>query len=409
MSKQEKKGLSDFEKEAIKRLNAGDSILGEGGIFTELLQRIINKAMDGEMVAHIEQERKGGKKNRRNGYGKKRIKSSVGDLEITPPRDRTGSFSPELVKKRENKLGSGVDGLILSLYAKGNSNEDISRLLYEIYGLNYSRSAISMITDMVWDEVLQWQKRPLPGCYPILYLDAIHYKIREEGKVQTKAVYTVYGVDAEGQRDILGLYVGQNEGANKWGLILEDLKRRGVEEILFCCVDGLNGFQEAIEHVYPLAIVQRCIVHMVRSSTRFVADKDKRKLCSDLRNIYSSADRDQGQLALEAFKTKWDKKYPSVGKKWEDNWESLTNFMDYGQEIRRMIYTTNPVENVHRIMRKVTKTKGAWVTSKSLQKQLYLTLKYNKKSWKRNAFKWRSIQKELITKFGERFSKWLVE
>lgn len=409
MGKQEKKELTDFEREAIKRLHAGDPVLGEGGIFTELLQRVINKAMDGEMDVHLKSDKEKGNTNRRNGRGKKIVKSSVGKLEITPPRDRTGSFDPQLIKKRENKLGSGIDGIILSLYAKGNSNADISRLLHEMYGLNYSRSAISTITDMVWEEVLQWQRRALSSCYPIVYLDAIHYKIREEGSVQTKAIYTVYGVDAEGQREILGLYVGQNEGANKWGLILEDLKRRGVEEIMFCCVDGLKGFKGAIEHVYPEAIVQRCIVHMVRTSTRFVADKDKKKLCKGLRNIYTSADREQGEFALETFKSNWSKKYPSVAKKWEENWETLTSFMDYGQDIRRMIYTTNPVENVHRIMRKVTKTKGAWVTSKSLQKQLYLTLKYNEKSWKRKAFNWKAIQKELIAKFGDRYSKWLMD
>lgn len=396
-------------EEVLSRLYKGDPILGDGGIFTDMLQAFVNAALEGEMDNHLNGTGTHEQGNRRNGHTHKLVRSPAGPLEVHTPRDREGDHDPILIKKWERELGTGLDDIILSLYARGQSVEDVRYQLRNIYGVDISSGTISAVTDRVWTEIIQWQERPLPPCQVIVYLDAIHYKVREAGLTVSKAIYTVYGVDVHGERDILGLYLSDNEGSRQWGLILEDIKRRGVDEVLFFCVDGLKGFKEVIEQVYPLSIVQRCIVHMIRTSTRFVSDKDIKAVCSDLRMIYSSADSSQALLALDAFGQKWDAKYKEIKPKWEENWTELMAFMDYGSNIRRMIYTTNPVEALHRIMRKVTKTKGAWVNDKGLLKQLYLTLKYNEKSWKKKSFNWLPIHRELIDKFGSRYVQYVIQ
>jgi putative transposase len=393
--------------EVVSRLYKGDPILGDGGIFTDLLQAIVNAALEGEIAHSIDQSAVSGLANRKNGHTQKTVRSPAGPLEISTPRDRAGLHDPILIKKWERELGTGVDEIILSLYARGQSIEDVRYQLRQLYGIEVSAGVISAVTERVWTEISQWQQRPLAGCYPIIYLDAIHFKVRDSGHIVSKAIYTCYGVSADGQRDVLGLYLGESEGARQWGLILEDLQRRGVEDVFFFCIDGLTGFKDVIQQVYPNAIIQRCIVHMIRNSTRFVSNKDLKAVCADLRNIYTATNRDQAEIALEAFGERWDKKYREIKPKWQDNWDELMAFMDYGQHIRRMIYTTNPVEALHRVMRKVTKTKGAWSNDKGLLKQLYLTLKYNEKSWKRKAFNWVAIQRELIDKFGGRYEKHL--
>lgn len=401
--------IPDEERRAeiLNRLYHGDALLGDGGIFTEMLQAFVNAALQGEVEHHLQEEKSKGNDNRRNGGKRKIVRSTAGPMEVITPRDRQGTHEAKLIKPWERELGTGLDDIILSLYARGQSIEDVRHQLRQIYGVELSTGAISMVTEKVWQEVLNWQQRPLHPCYVIVYLDAIHYKVRQEGHFVTKAVYTVYGVGVEGRRDVLGLHLGQNEGAGQWGLILEDLKRRGVEEILFCCVDGLNGFSDAILEVFPTALVQRCIVHKIRSSTRFVSDKDRKAICRDLRKVYTAANQEQAALALEVFGETWDKKYSEIKEKWLQEWDELMVFMEYGAHIRRMIYTTNPVEALHRIMRKVTKSKGAWSNDKALLKQLYLTLKHNEKSWKRTAFHWSAIQRELRKKFGKRYEQWL--
>jgi transposase-like protein len=394
--------------EIVSRLYNGDPVVGDGGIFTDLLQALVNAALEGEMDYHLQEVKSDNKDDRRNGHTHKVVKSRVGPLAVNTPRDRDGSHEPQLVKKWERELGTGLDDVILSLYARGQSVEDVRHQLMELYGVDVSVGAISAVTDRVWNEIIEWQQRPLAPCFPIVYLDAIHYKVREDGKVISKAVYSVYGVSVDGQRDVLGLYLNDSEGSRQWGLILEDIKRRGVEDVLFFCIDGLAGFQDAIESVYPDALIQRCIVHMIRNSTRFVLDRDIKAVCADLRSIYKASDRQQAALALESFGAKWDVKYKEIRPKWEANWAELMQFMDYSQNIRRMIYTTNPVEALHRIMRKVTKTKGAWSNDRGLIKQLYLTLMHNKQSWNRTAFSWPTIQKELIDQFGQRFERYLL-
>ncbi len=397
----------EMRTEMLGRLYKGEPILGEGGIFTNLLQSFVNAALEGEMDNYLQESKGIDSTNRRNGHTSKLLRSTAGPIEIKTPRDRFGEHDPIIGKKRERELSTGLDDIIMSLYARGQSVEDVRFQLHQIYGLEVSTGAISAVTDRVWGEITEWQQRSLSACYPIVYLDAIHYKVREDAKVILKAVYTVYSVSVDGERDILGLYLKESEGARQWGHILEDLKRRGVEDIFFFSVDGLSGFKDVIEQVYPASALQRCIVHKVRNSTRYVSEKDRKAVCKDLRMIYTSSDRQQAAIALESFGQRWDTKYKEIRSSWEEDWDDLMVFMDYGENIRRMIYTTNPIEAVHRVLRKVTKTKGAWSNDKGLQKQLYLTLKYSERSWKRKAFNWVIIQRELMEYYGERYVKHL--
>lgn len=413
MKKQKKPRLSDiipdekYRKGIEEGLLSGQKWLGENGIFSELLQSVVDAALEGEMDHHLSKEQSAGLKNRRNGYGKKKVKTQVGELDLHPPRDRSGSFEPTIVEKRKKEIKGGLDEVIISLYAKGNSAQDIHRLLREIYGIEYSTSAISLITERILPKLNEWQQRPLKGCYSILYLDGMHFRVKEDGMFIDKCVYSLYAIDVDGERDVLGIYLSDAESASQWGIILEDLKRRGVQDILITCIDGLAGFKQAIEQVYPKAIVQRCIVHKIRNSIRFTSDKDKRPVCKGLKSIYTSATADQAKIALEAFKETWGKQGKRIAELWEKDWDELMAFMNFSQPIRRMIYTTNPVEALHRMIRKVTKSKGAWVNEKALIKQLYLTLMHSEESWKRKAFNHKSVQAELAEKFGERYTKWI--
>jgi len=394
--------------EVMRRLYNNESLLGQGGIFTDMLQSMINAALEGEINYTLGSGSETGLANRRNGHINKQVRSSAGTLDIRTPRDREGVHEPVILKKWQRSLGTGIDEVILSLYARGQSVEDVRFQLVQLYGVELSAGAISAVTDKIIPEITDWQNRPLQPFYSIIYLDAIHYKVRQDGKVISKAFYTVYSVDAHGQRDILGLYLTDSEGARQWGLILEDIKNRGVRDVLFFCIDGLTGFKDVIEQVFPESQVQRCIVHMIRNSVKFVSHKDVKAVCADLKLIYTSSNREQAAVALESFSIKWDKKYKEISPKWRSNWDELMAFMDYSANIRRLIYTTNPVEGVHRIIRKVTKTKGAWCNDMALLKQIYLTLTYNEKSWKINISNALNIKRELIDLFGERYLKHLA-
>ena len=394
--------------EVMRRLYNNESLLGQGGIFTDMLQSMINAALEGEINYTLGSGSETELANRRNGHINKQVRSSAGTLDIRTPRDREGVHEPVILKKWQRSLGTGIDEVILSLYARGQSVEDVRFQLVQLYGVELSAGAISAVTDKIIPEITDWQNRPLQPFYSIIYLDAIHYKVRQDGKVISKAFYTVYSVDAHGQRDILGLYLTDSEGARQWGLILEDIKNRGVRDVLFFCIDGLTGFKDVIEQVFPESQVQRCIVHMIRNSVKFVSHKDVKAVCADLKLIYTSSNREQAAVALESFSIKWDKKYKEISPKWRSNWDELMAFMDFSANIRRLIYTTNPVEGVHRIIRKVTKTKGAWCNDMALLKQIYLTLTYNEKSWKINISNALNIKRELIDLFGERYLKHLA-
>jgi len=405
--KQEEFDYARFEANAIEKLREGKELIGNDGILKELIQRIVGAALEGELTHHLAKEKESGNQNRRNGLVSKRLKTTVGEIPITRSRDRDGTFKPILVKDWDRNLNSGLDNQVLELYARGNSVSETRELIEKMYGVPLSAGQITAITDSVWEDVVKWKGRALEAFYALIYLDAIYFKIRENGKVVTKAIYTVYGINAHGQRDILDLHIGQAEaeGAKEWGRLLEKIKERGVEDVLFFAVDGLAGFGAAILEVFPNSLVQRCIVHMIRTSLKFVDDSDRRAICKDLKTIYTADDEAAGIQALDKFAEKWDKKYPIVSKKWKDNWTELTAFFGFNAAVRRLIYTTNAVEGLHRMMRKVTKTKAAFTNEKALLKILYLNLIRNPKSWKRKVFNWAAISRSLTREFGERFSK----
>jgi len=405
-TKKQKKGkpfdYESFERDAIEKLAQGKGLIGPEGALTGLIKRILEASLDGEMDAHLDM---GETPNRRNGHTEKQVKTALGPIGISPPRDRLGSFEPVLLPKWERTLTPELEEQMVSMYSMGNSYEDIRGHMARMYGIEYSTGFISSVTDRVWQEVETWRNRPLLSMYAFVYLDAIHYKVREEGMVTTKTVYSVLGVDMEGNREALGLYIGQEEGAKHWGRVLESLRDRGVQDVLFFCVDGLKGFSEAIEGVFPQSIVQRCIVHMIRTSLKNVAYGDYKAICRDLRTVYAAPDRLSAEAALVVFGDKWDEKYPEIHQKWEESWLELSAYFDYPQAVRRVIYTTNAVEALHRQMRKVTKTKGAFVSEKALLKLLYLMLKYKRKSWERKVHAWAEVARVLQREFTERIEK----
>lgn len=396
--------FEEFKKEALGKLKNGSKLSGEDGIFSGLMQRFINATLEGEVEAQIEADRELNIPNRRNGYTSKQIRSEYGPLAIDPPRDRAGNYEPLLVKKWERGISTGLDEQILLMYAHGNSYSDIQYQLKKIYGVEISSNVIAQVTEKVQTEILEWQQRPLEALYTAIFLDGIYFSSREGGKGHKKVMYTVYAVDCEGNRDVLGIYIKGSESAHEWTRVMEDLKKRGVEDIFFVCIDGLKGLKESIEMEFPNTIVQRCIVHKVRNSLKYVEEKDKKPICSDLKLIYTANDITQAEMGLDAFKAKWDSRYPEISKLWQKDWPEITNFLNYGESLKRLIYTTNPVEALHRQIRKVTKTKGIWVNDKALITQIYLVLNYQKGGWRKKVFNWVKIARELNEVFGERFS-----
>ncbi|OYX17010.1 MAG: IS256 family transposase [Algoriphagus sp. 32-45-6] len=386
-----------------ERLYSKKGLLGKESPFSEILQQMVNTMLEGEIESFLSEERASGNLNKRNGRIPKRVLSDAGPLDIFTPRDRNGDFEPELIGKRERELGSGLDDQILALYGQGNSIEDVRRLLDDIYGVSISAGRISQITDKVLPEIQEWRTRSLQSFYPIVYLDAIHFKVRQEGKYLNSAFYTVYAVDWEGNRDVLGLYINSGgEGAKKWGMVMEDLKARGVADILVICTDDLQGFSEQIQEVFPASVIQKCIVHQMRNSLKYVDEADRKAVTKDLRQVYTSPTEEGAKTALSAFEAAWGKKYKYIVKQWEENWGELMAFLDFPLPMRKMIYTTNPVEALHRIMRKLVKSKAAWVSETALLKQLYLSINRNEKSWKRKAHSWTSIQRAIMELYPER-------
>ena len=400
--------FNKFEIEAIAGLYSGKNLLGTEGVLTSLVQRLVNAAMEGEMSSFLK-ESKALLPNRRNGKLSKHLNTELGSVEVQTPRDRRGEFEPSLVGKWQRHLGSGVVEQIQMLYAMGNSITDIQHQLQKVYGLDYSSGSISEITDYVLKDILAWQQRPLQEFYAIIFLDGIYFKTRESGRSATKVLYSVYSVDAMGQRDILGTYIRSSEGAHEWSSVLQDLKRRGVKDVLFFCIDGLKGFSDAILEEFPFSTIQRCIVHMIRSSTKLVGSKHIREVCQDLKTIYKASDREQAALALQVFKEKWEKICPEVAKKWEAEWDDLMAYMDFGEPIRRIIYTTNAVEGFHRQLRSITKSKGSWANDQALTKQVYMSLHLGTISWNKKVRNWSEVARGLMNTFGERFTKHLPD
>ena len=407
MKEEQRKEMKETElySQLREHLYSKKPLLGPDSPFSELLQGMVNTIIEGEMTAFLKEEQLVGRKNKRNGKNVKKVRSTAGDIYVETPRDRNADFEPELIGKRQRELVSGLDEQVLALYAQGNSIEDVKRLLTKMFGVELSAGKISEITDTVLPEIERWKNRELNSFYPIIYLDAIHFKVRQEGKYETNAFYTVYSVDWHGQRDLLGLYVQGSEGSSKWGLILSDLKKRGVKDVLVMCTDNLSGFSEVINESFPQAIVQKCIVHQVRNSMKYVDEKDRKKVASDLRKIYTSVSIQEAQASLESFGVKWGDKYAYIVEQRQSNWEELMAYMDFPVGMRKMIYTTNPVEALHRVMRKLIKSKAAWVSATALTKQLYLSLKHNEKSWKKQARGWAEIQRDILKLYPERVPK----
>ncbi len=370
-------GDFDFNK-ALRALEKGQPLFGNNGILTPLIKELTELALEGELDSHLAQAITA---NRRNGKSSKTIRSLNGSFELESPRDRAGTFEPQIIKKHQRTLTDELEEKIIGLYGLGMSYKDISSHLQEMYGFDISAGTLSAVTDKILHRVKEWQARPLEAIYPIVWLDAIHYKIRENAKVIGKAVYTILGVDLEGQKEVLGLYVSENEGARFWLQILTDLSNRGVKDILIACVDGLKGFPEAIETIFPKTEIQLCIVHQIRNSLKYIASRDQKEFMVDLKLVYKAANKDLAKDKLDILSEKWNKKYPIVIKSWQNNWEKLSQYFKYPEEIKRIIYTTNTIEAVHRQFRKLTKTKGAFPSQDSLLKLLYLGIQNATKKW----------------------------
>jgi transposase-like protein len=388
-----------FKKEAAERLKNGGSVLGRDGVFTPLFKEFLEEALDGELEAHIEEDPV---PNRKNGKGRKTVKTPNGALEIETPRDRNGTFEPELIPKRQKTLGVDLDRQIISLYARGASYGNIRDHLMDIYGLEASTATISRVTDKILPLIQEWRSRPLEAVYPFVWLDAIHYKVRHEGRVVSRAVYCIIGVNQEGYKDLLGLYIGENEGAKFWLQVLTDLHNRVVEDILIACIDNLNGFAEAIESIFPQTEVQLCVVHQVRNAQKYLSYKDSRPFMKDLQLVYKADTEEQALGQLDQLEKTWGQKYPKVIESWKRNWIRLSRYFQYNRDIRRVMYTTNIIEGSHRQLRSITKTKGAFNSDEALMKLLYLAQENITAKWDKPMRNWNQTLAQLSIIFGDR-------
>lgn len=387
---------------ALKAIQEGKPLLGREGILTPLIKNLTEAALEGELDSHLGQELNS---NRRNGKSRKTIKSLNGNFELQTPRDRDGTFSPQLVKKHQTSLNDEIEQKIIAMYGVGLSYQDISGHLRELYGLEVSTGTLSAITDKIIQTVKEWQGRPLASTYPIVWLDAIHYKVRENGKVTSKAVYTILGVNLEGHKEVLGLYISEHEGANFWLQVLTDLSNRGVKDVLIACVDGLKGFPEAIEAIFPDTEVQLCVVHQIRNSLKYVGSKNQKEFMADLKRVYRASSKDLAASELDILADKWNDKYPIVIKSWRNNWERLSQYFKYPADIRRIMYTTNTIEAVHRQFRKLTKTKGAFPNQDSLLKLLYMGIQNASRKWTMPIQNWSLTISQLAIFFAGRLDK----
>lgn len=398
---------NNFEEEAISRLQKGEELGGKEGILAPMIKRLLEASLEGELDVHLKESKKKGKSNRRNGKQSKNLKTSYGKIKLETSRDRTGTFNPQLIKKRQTTLGEGLDNKILSMYSRGMSYEDISTHLEDLYGLPMSKGALSQITDKVLPILDQWRERPLQRVYPIIWMDALVFKVRCNGKIEKRAVFCVLGVDAEGKKDLLGLYIAENEGAKFWLSILTDLQNRGVEDILIACIDNLSGFGDAIESIFPKTEVQLCVVHQIRNSLKYVISEDERPFLKDLKKVYQAKSKDSAEYNLEELDKKWGKKYPIVLRSWRHNWDRLSQYFKYGSEIRRMVYTTNTVEGFNRQLRKVTKSKPVFPNDRALMKMVFLASQNILKKWTSPLPKWALIIQQLAIHFEGRLDLFL--
>lgn len=388
----------DFDK-ALKALQEGQALTGKDGILTPLIKQLTEAALTAELDSHLANDVEA---NRRNGATKKTIKAPTGRFELATPRDRNGSFEPQLVKKHQTTLSNEIEQKIIRLFALGMSYTDICREIEDLYAFSVSAATISAVTDKVIPELKQWQQRPLETLYPFVWLDAIHYKIRENGRYVSKAVYTVLALNIEGKKEVLGLYLSENEGANFWLSVLTDLHNRCLKDILIACVDGLTGFPDAINSIYPQTEVQLCIVHQIRNSIKYVASKHHKAFMADLKPVYRAVSKDAAETALDELDVKWGQQYPVVIQSWRRKWTNLSAYFRYPESIRKVIYTTNSIESVHRQFRKLTKTKGAFPNENSLLKLLYLGLLNAQEKWTMPIHNWNLTLSQLSIYFEGR-------
>lgn len=375
-------------------------------VFKLMVGEMLENGLEGELEDELgytkyDYRNKAGE-NSRNGYSKKTLKTSFGETEIKIPRDRKGEFEPQLIKKNQTTLTGDIEEKILSMYAKGMTTSDIESYIQDIYGLDCSDTTISRITDKILPVVREWQSRPLEEIYAVVFMDAIHFHVRSEGQVIKKAVYIAIGINMEGLKEVLGMWVGENESAKFWLSVMNGLKNRGLEDILIACVDGLTGFPASIEAVYPKTEIQQCIIHQIRNTTRFVSYKDIKALMTDLKRVYAAVDEQTALSELDNFDEKWSGKYPKIAISWRSNWANLSTYFKYPQEVRTLIYTTNAIEGFNRQLRKVTKNKGVFPTDDSLLKMLYLAMMDITKKWTGKRREWGQIHSQLEIFFADR-------
>ena len=389
----------------LAQVESIDDFFGKEGVFSRLFARTMEEMLEAELSAQLGYEkyevRGRNSGNSRNGKRATRLQTSAGDQKIQVPRDRNGDFqSPLLDQKRSNEL----ERKVTALYAKGTSTRDIQEMIADLYGVEITAATVSAITDKIWPLVEEWQNRPLAAVYPIVYLDALHLKLRREGRIENVAVYIVLAIDTDGHKDVLGNWVGDGgEGANFWLNVLTDLQSRGVEDILIACVDGLTGFSAAIEALFPQTSVQRCVIHQIRHTLRYVTWSDQKEFMKDLKTVYQAKTREEGETNLLKLAETWGDRYPAAIRSWENNWTELSTFFDYPAQIRRLIYTTNAIEGYNRQLRKVTKTKAVFPTPKSIRKLLYLAHADIQKKWSMPIANWAKIRNQLAIRFEGRF------
>ena len=396
----------DFDYEALKKktleqFRSGKSLFGKDGAFAPMLKDFLEAALDAELDEHLASTSRQNA-NRKNGHNRKILKTGDGSFEIETPRDRNGDSEPQIVRKRETILAESLEQRIIGMYGMGMSLRDISTHIKEMYDTDISATTLSAITDKVIPLVTEWQNRPLESVYCIVWLDAMYYKVKVNGKYDTRCVYNILGINTEGHKEILGCYTSESEGAHFWLSVLTNLQNRGVKDILIACIDNLKGFSEAILSAFPKTAVQSCIVHQIRNSLKYVASKDQSVFIKDLKLVYQALTIEEGELELENLAEKWEKKYPIVLDSWHKNWEKLSTHFQYPEAIRRLIYTTNTIEGYHRQIRKVTKTKGAFTSDMSLLKLIYLATKNIQKKWTKPLPNWSIMVSQLSIIFGDR-------
>ena len=389
---------------AIKGLREGKDLTGKDGVLTPLIKQLTETALQAELDNHLAEK---DTPNRKNGSTPKKVKSPAGSFELQTPRDRAGTFEPQLVKKHQTHLTDELERKVLALYALGTSYQDIRGHIQDLYGIELSNGTLNAVTDKLLPELQAWRERDLESVYPIVWLDAIHYKVKENGRYASKAVYTLLGLNIEGKKELLGLYLSDQEGAHHWLSVLTDLHNRGVKDILIACVDGLKGFPEAIESIYPKTEVQHCIIHQIRNSLKYVGSKNQKAFMADLKGVYKAATLNAAELALDELEAKWGDKYPMVINSWRSKWPTLSTYFKYPEYVRTAIYTTNAVEAVHRQFRKLTKTKGGFANENSLLKLLYAGILKASERWTHPIQNWNLTLSQLTIHFPDRLDGYI--